>query len=304
MNKFSISILTSLAFFDIFDYPMTPLELWQYSDVKCKLEDVFLCLQSGELKGGVESKNGFYFFKGREEIVEKRMRQYNLVDQKFKIAIRAIKFLRFLNGVRMIAVCNNFSYSEGSDIDLFIIIRKGRMWLTRFLITILVHLLGVRRHGQKVANRICLSFYITDDNLNLEKITLPQDPYFYNWLIDLIPVYDDGVYAEFWQENSWLLDEKPNAQKKIVSTRRRIKDSSFSDFWKSINLWWFDSFIGNLLEKLTKILQKKKMSHNLNSLAQENDSRVIISDQMLKFHEGDRREEYRREMESRLEIGN
>jgi hypothetical protein len=40
-------------------------------------------------------------------------------------------------------------------------------------------------------------------------------------------------------------------------------------------------------------MQLAKMKMNLHSLQNEADTRVVISDEMLKFHENDRREEYR-----------
>ena len=42
------------------------------------------------------------------------------------------------------------------------------------------------------------------------------------------------------------------------------------------------------------------MRRNLNSVQNEPDSRVVINDKMLKFHENDRRIEYKRLWESKM----
>ena len=47
-----------------------------------------------------------------------------------------------------------------SDIDLLIITDPRFMWLGRTFLTIYFQLLGLRRHGKKIANRFCLNHYI------------------------------------------------------------------------------------------------------------------------------------------------
>lgn len=292
-NELRNAIIETMAFFDIFGFPLTPLELWRGLKMSCTLGDVLSILDSSDLADKIEGENGFYFLRGRAGLVEGRMRQYNLADCKFSIALRAIRKLRYINGVEMMGVCNNFSYREDSDIDFFIIVQRGRMWLTRFLVTLVVHFLGLRRHDKRIANRACLSFYISDDALNIEKIAIERDFYLYHWMGDIVPIYGFSKYKEFWQSNSWLLGKLPNAQIKNPAFRRLVFDNFFSQSWKLINTWWFGGLIGDYLEKMARFVQRKKMAQNLHSLSRENDSRVIISNQMLKFHEGDRRVEYR-----------
>jgi len=56
-----------------------------------------------------------------------------------------------------------------------------------------------------------------------------------------------------------------------------------------------------LVELFLKKVQIEKMSKNNKSLAKENDTRVIISDNMLKFHENDRRDFYQNKFKQQLE---
>ena len=54
------AIIRVVAFFDIFDYPLTLNEIWRNIKVKCRLFDVMEELDNNI--GVIENKNGFYFF--------------------------------------------------------------------------------------------------------------------------------------------------------------------------------------------------------------------------------------------------
>jgi hypothetical protein len=51
--------------------------------------------------------------------------------------------------------------SEDSDIDLFVVTEKNRLWLVRILITIIFSVLMVRKTKTKHKKRFCLSFFVT-----------------------------------------------------------------------------------------------------------------------------------------------
>lgn len=306
------AIIKTVAFFDLFDYPLTGWEVYKFLLRMTRISegrriadgaDDFLAVKEtlSQLVDSrrLEEKFGFYFLAGREAGVEVRRNRYNIAEGKFSIVLKTVKWWRWLTNLKMVAVCNNLAYSnadENSDLDVFIIAAAGKLWLTRLLITIIVQLLGRRRHGQKVANRICLSFYITDDSLNLQDITLRPDPYFYFWLATLSPVYDDGIYEKFWQVNGWVKDFLPNIFIRRLNFRRRVEANKIMKLDKKLNQK-FDKIllggrVGKCLEKIAKKIQLKKMAANFSSVANQNDTRVIISDTMLKFHEQDRRAEY------------
>lgn len=290
-NDIDSAIVKTIAFFDIFNRALTPFEIWQCLSVKCSFSAVFLSLVKNE---NIFQKDGYYFLKDRAGIVSNVTSQYNLANQKFKIAKKAASKICFLSGVEMVGVCNNFLYKKESDIDFFIIVSPRRMWLTRALVTIILHFFKLRRHGKKITNRICLSFYTTKDNLNLENLALKDiDPYFYHWFLDLTPIYGQETYEEFFKENNWLKNIFPNSFHKKMCDQKTVKDNFLTLFGRINGRIILAGFIGDFLEKFAKKIQLKKMSYNLNSLSAKNDSRVIIDDKILKFHESDRREEFK-----------
>ena len=89
MNELEKSILNTIFWFDIFDFPLTAREIYRYnfqfpipnfqfSDFKEILE------KSEELKKYIEKKYGFYFLKGKDNLVEIRKNRYLIAEKKYK----------------------------------------------------------------------------------------------------------------------------------------------------------------------------------------------------------------------------
>lgn len=288
------SILQTLAFWDIFEHPLTKEELYHRlyytdnTDFRIGYTDFIQQLEQ------LEYKDGFYFLPGRKEIVSKRQLKVKLIEQKMKIAKRGIKKLSKIPFVRAVFVCNTVAMGfadENSDIDVLIIVKKGRIWLARFLATLALSLFGLRRTKRRIKDRICLSFYLADDNLNLEKITIKDDIYLIYWLDNLIPVYDhEELHQSVLDANRWVKRYLPNGMRAWVGANGR---SPVQRIKKLFEKMWGGKY-GDLLEKQAKAIQRAKMKRNYQSAQNENDTRVIVSDSMLKFHETDRREEYKK----------
>ena len=318
-------ILKPLIFLDIFDYPPTAMELWRFLPVQAELGEVInipssfvipteaRLARSGGIplrdpspsRLGMTTKNGCHFLPGREELVNKRREFFYLSEKKFKIARRAAWLLHFIPSIGMIAVCNNFYYRPQSDIDFFIIAQKGRLWLTRFFATMLLDLFNLRARGKKTADRICLSFYLSEDNLNLENIALkPEDPYLSYWLAFLEPIYGQECYNKFWEANGWLKNIFPNILPKQPVARRcldGVKNLTHPVRAARPPLPRRGIFLGDWLEKIAKKIQWQKLSPRVKEMAAAGDTRVVINEQMLKFHENDRREFYREELRVKRE---
>lgn len=126
----------------------------------------------------------------------------------FERAQKYIRKLSWIPGIEMIAVVNSlsmFATHEDSDIDLFIVTKPHHIWLVRFLVTLTFFLLGVWRHGRDIAGNFCLSFFVTTEAMNLEKIAIEDDIYLYNWIYYLKPILvRNNTYKKFLTANSWI----------------------------------------------------------------------------------------------------
>ena len=202
---------------------------------------------------------------------------------------RYVPILRHVPFLRYVSVCNNLSFSkteEGSDIDLFIIAKKNRLFIVRTLVTFLFQVLGVRRHGNRIKSRFCLSFFIDDSHLDLSGIAISNDIYLAFWFKYQVPILDDNVSKDLIIQNVWVKnyfeddiffrDDKVTVNKSYIKTVLGLA---------------LKGVIGDLIEKALGSWQLKRSKKKADVL--EDKSGISISPNILKFHNNDRRREYR-----------
>lgn len=301
MSDLEKAIIKTIIYFDIFEFPLTLMEIWEdLYGLAASLEEVRVALEtSAALKTKINCQQGFYFLVGREATIRTRLSRYNIAERKFKKAKKISQILVLIPYVKLIAVCNNLALSNvraESDIDLFIITSKGRIWITRFLSVMILKILRLRPTEGDTRDKICLSFLISEDYLNLREFCLESgDIYFYYWLGHLAPIYEEvGIFDKFVEANNWLKEFLPNTRAYETNRRRQVKLGMVGRAIKRINKIIF----GLIPEKLIKKIQLNNLAPQLKQLANL-DTRVVINDQVLKFHANDRREEFRKKFEDR-----
>lgn len=190
------------------------------------------------------------------------------------------KIFSYIPGILFIGIGNSTVMNWGSkdsDIDLFIITQKNRLWIVRILMTFLCVILWVRKTAKHHAGRFCLSFFIDESALNFEKIIEENDIYMYFWILTLTPVFDvNNTYEKFLQTNtSWANFEN------FQNILQNHKNSWFKKIQKNIlkNTFW--DFIENILKKI--FLNKTLKSYE----KLWKPYWIIIKRNMLKFHNND-----------------
>ena len=306
------SILATIVYYDIFDYPLTGFEVFKYlinplhvvaqtENIQSlqleplgnvSFEDVLKSLKNKSMEEFIGEKNGFYFLNGRKNLFEQRIERQKIAAPRWKKVYRVSKILQSVPFVKMIAICNNLAIDnskEDADIDFFIIIGKNRIWLTRFLITFCIWALGQYRHKKKITDKICLSFYITEDALNLEPVAIrPYDIYLAHWIVQLKPIYWEGqAYRDFILANIWAKNYVFNFAAILNLRHPEFKRSKFLSLVKKLSQNILKGFFGDIAEKIFRFIQKTRINHK--STEHEITTAVVISDKMLKFHENDKR---------------
>lgn len=285
-----MSLIEILTYFDLFDYPLTKEEVLAFSKIK-----------TTEWKNPqIDFQNDYYFLKGRNKIVQIRQNREKYAKKLWKKTYFYLRFLKIVPFLKMVAVCNTLAFNhpeKESDIDLFIITKKKRIWTTRLLTTFLLQILGVRRYGKKVSARFCLSFWCTEEAINLEKIQIkPQDPYLAFWCLTLKPILDNNLHQKFLNENQKWIKSQYNLN--FNPPKKNFPKTFQSNFIAQVGELILKNGIGNFLEK--KI--KAKLEPRSQSKAQKAgpEASIIISDQMLKFHNKDKRSEIYKKWRKKL----
>jgi len=94
--------------------------------------------------------------------------------------------------------------TEKSDIDFFIVTKTNRLWTGRALVSILTHLSGYRRYDGKIAGRICLNCYQTEDRLIIGPKNIKNAKDYANIKI----LYQShGLAKRFIEANRWISDK-------------------------------------------------------------------------------------------------
>lgn len=262
--------IKAMALYDAMGYPPTAPELDAVS-LPAPLEPPLTVIR------------GRVVFEGREALVEEHEKREALFPRKIKRARQVARFLAGLSGVRFVALCNTTALAhadEDGDLDFFIITRNGSIMQTRGWSTLRF---AFSRPGTGASDRdaVCLSYFVDDAALDLSSHMLSgDDPYFRFWFLSLLPLFDDGVSADFWNANTSILAHHPNARPWIVSEDLRVH----RPWWRLPTLPIFDRLAARLHELM--ISPKLKAMRN-------KDTRVIINEHVLKFHADDGREMYR-----------
>lgn len=298
------SILHTLVFFDLFDAGLTAEEVHRYlwQGAGYTLADVAGGLRSLTADGLIVYDRGYYGFRALADV---RVCRIAHLEHKQQIALRAAKKLRYVPFIRAVFGCNNLALEtvrSESDVDVFIIVQPGRMWIARLLATLVLRWWRLARTRTKDINRVCLSFYATTDAIDMSGITITDpDIYLMYWVRSLVPLYDPcAVYEVIQQANGWIAPYVSPYKSHVRARQHRVEDTAWSVRVRTICERMWTGVVGDAIEQQAKELQKTKMKFRWGSVRDEPDSRVIISDDMLKFHENDRRVQYKEEWEDRV----
>lgn len=201
------AILCTLAYADLFDYPLTAAELAHYLiGQPATAQEVAEVLRGHPLLAGrVASSDGFFFLAGRDGLVATRRKRGAVSARLWRRARRYSALLGRLPFVRMVAVTGALAMDNAGanpDIDLLVVSRPGRVWICRRLLILAVR--GIRLLGDE----ICPNFILAADSLGIAD----HDLFTAHELAQMRPVGGYAVYRRMLAQNGWLAAFLPNTQ--------------------------------------------------------------------------------------------
>jgi len=137
--------------------------------------------------------------------------------KKMEFAKRIGWWFRFVPTISLVGVTGGLAMANAKkqdDIDLFFVTKKGTLWVSRLVTTLIAELLGVRRRPKdtKVMNKVCLNMFMAEDAAALPP--KERDLFAAHEVLQMVPLWErDGTYQKFLAANSWVKKFLPNAWK-------------------------------------------------------------------------------------------
>lgn len=282
-----LAILATLAYSDIFDYPLTFPEIHQNLIlIKSSNYKLAQALEKLVAEGRVLEVGEFYQLKKKENLKNLRLRREKYAAKKIKKVKFATRILAIIPTVKLVGVSGALAVSNtpyNDDIDLFVIAAKNFLWTTRFFCNLLLDFFGLRRKAgcKKVSDKICLNMFITEDSLKLT----PTDLYLAHEILQLKPSFVRGnTYQKFLLANSWVYKFLPNWR----FDAQRLKTNARSKRSKSFVVGRLSLVVENLLKNFQlKLMERRRTTE-------------IISDTKLFFHPNNVHQKVLTEFKKRL----
>lgn len=265
------SILKTLLYADIFNFPLKKNEIWKFLITDRKINSNLLFKNTSSINKFIEVKDDYFFIKGKSRLINLRRKREKESLKKLLKAKAIIEKISFIPTVKLIGISGALSMKnsdEDDDIDLFVISKKGFVWTTRFMLVVILIFLRSYRHknSKDFADKICLNMILDEENILFKKNN--QNLYTAHEIVQLIPVLDKGnIYQKFISKNNWIKKYLANfyIPKKNINTKENLLNNLIVIILKII-----------FLEEILKFIQIKYMKKSI--------TKEIIEKGFLAFH--------------------
>jgi hypothetical protein len=206
------AILKTVAYADIFDYPLTLPEIQRYLiGEPAHFENTQKLLLNGHLVPDQLSKlDGHFTLPGREQIVAIRQKRAAVADLLWPRAFYYGQQIAKLPFVRMVSLTGSLAMRNvdpGTDLDYLIVTEPGRLWVSRALVILLVKLAA--RQG----DILCPNYFLSENALVIQE----RNVFTAHELAQMVVISGLGLYQRMLWLNSWMSEYLPNAWKVIDS---------------------------------------------------------------------------------------
>lgn len=236
------SIIKTIAYADIFDYPLTLDEIHRYLvEEHATSQEIHEVLSSGSfIPVNIVEKCAYYALPGREQIIETRIHRSKIALDLWPAAIKYGEMMARLPFVRMVAVTGSLAVDNenSNDIDYLIVTKPGRLWMCRGLVILVV------RWARLQGIVVCPNYLISENALLINR----RDLYAAHELIQMVPLSGFDIYKLMRAVNNWTDKFLPNAgglPRTSIRPQERITQNPLTRFAE----WILSSQPAGLLEK-------------------------------------------------------
>src|SRR6266571_379601 len=211
------AVLRTVAYADVFDYPLHALEVHRYLHGTAATPEV---TEAALAKcSALSCRDGFYTLRGRESLVAVRNRRAACAERLWPAALRYARVLAGLPFVRMVAVTGALAWhnvEDDADIDYLIVTEPGRLWVCRWLLA------ALRRAARLNGVGVCANHVISTRALAVADRNL----YTAYEVARMTPIAGLGMYRRLRRANPWVEAYLPNAVNLPRAPERDAADRS------------------------------------------------------------------------------
>jgi predicted nucleotidyltransferase len=195
----------------------------------------------------------YYTLKNDYFLIERRKKGNAKAAEMIAIAGKVGDLLIRFPYVRGVAISGSLSKNfadDDSDIDLFIITAKNRLWIARTI----MHCFKKLTFLFKKEHYFCMNYYIDEQDLLIHE----KNIYTATEIATLMPLHGEVAFEQFYKINSWTRDYLPNRCLRLA-TAKPVKKSLVKKFIEVLFSNRIGNAIDNRLMKITKSRWLKKM---------------------------------------------
>lgn len=293
------SIYNTVRYFALFDMPVTAVQIWRAlildpEDSRQRwggqslpsLDEIQQSLATSDwLASRVETQWGYFFMSGQAASVRRRLNRHVVAQHKWRLARRLARSLALVPLLRLLAGSGSLALSNTrptSDLDMFVVTRRGRIWTTRLLLLFIAELLGRRRKhwDEQAPDRLCFNHFVSEADLAMPVAV--RNLYTAVAYTHLTPLFGQEMFHAFQQANgAWVRtylmypDPLPLPPKQAVSVPSPLR--FFRRFLENVLL----EPVGNIIEVWAEKIQRWAIEkHREPGRA----GRIVVSDRELAFH--------------------
>jgi len=265
-------ILSTLAYFDLFNYPLTQREIWQFLNNTCDSKEFNESLSELVHCALVHKFGEMYSLQNEYAIVSYQSEGNKKAVQLMRTAKKVARFLSKFPFVRGVGVSGSLSKNfanEASDIDLFIITSENKLWLARTF----MHWFKKFTFLFNCQHFFCMNYYVDEKGMEIEE----KNIYTAIEVVTLIPLQGEMAFEGFHAANLWSKTFLPNHFLR-VSTEESLKFF----FPKYIIEKVLDNRLGNWLDDFFMKVTAKRW--NKKTLQNKKNMKGIVMSMVAKKH--------------------
>jgi predicted nucleotidyltransferase len=192
------------------------------------------------------------------------IRDYNQIY--LKKGQQAATVLKLIPSILLVGISGSVAdgrATRGSDIDFFVVCKKGRIFSARFFAKALLTLLGWSRknHDRNPAGKICLNYFLAEDSLDFKP-------------------HSEKVIK--FHRHSIILFSRGKVLHRLIEANKWLRPAFQLKFHRRHHLFYYQNRIGDRLESYLKSYQSRLIETD--PITSQYPQQIIYNDSELRFH--------------------